>query len=181
MNIIVCSATLLLSISAVSAKIPCSDGLYIIAARATNEAPGQGRLGGLSTLIEGLVPNSNATALVYPAAEQNFFVSENEGVQTMTKQIQDYVASCPENKIALMGYSQGALVVNDVLCGSTHPQFIPSAPLSQNYNKSIAAIILMADPGFMPGLPFDAGTSKIPGVSQAQTAIVHHTNSTTDI
>lgn len=64
--------------------------------------------------------------------------SEAGGVRELRKQVQDYLAACPDGKVALAGYSQGAQVVHDALdYFATH---------NPNLLDNVRAVLLLADP-----------------------------------
>lgn len=46
-------------------------------------------------------------------------MSETSGVNAMRPLIEQYVDACPGRPIALLGYSQGAQVVGDIVCGNS--------------------------------------------------------------
>jgi hypothetical protein len=67
-----------------------------------------------------------------------------------------------------VGYSQGAQIGDDALCGGGDPnQGISStaAPISSAVGNKVKAIIFMGDPRNIPGGPYSVGTAKNPGVS----------------
>lgn len=87
-------------------KAECVTGLHMIVARASTEAAGEGTIGGVSTQVKALIPNSDSEAVDYPATLTDYQNSEGKGVTAMTAQIKAYAARCPNTKIAIMGYSQ---------------------------------------------------------------------------
>jgi hypothetical protein len=110
---------------------PCTTGVHIIVARASTEDPGQGILTNLVIDIFDTIPGSDSVAVDYPATLPDYPESEAKGVVAMNQMIIDYAEECPESKIVLMGYSQGAHVTGDVLCGSDN-----NDPLSSEYNAT---------------------------------------------
>lgn len=106
--------------SATATPIPgpvtgCS-AVHVITARASTEAPGEGVIGTVVTVIvDGSAQTVSREAVAYPATLTNYLVSENEGVIAMRAQLAAQVSACPDTKIVLMGYSQGAQVAGDVL------------------------------------------------------------------
>jgi hypothetical protein len=84
----------------------CATGIHMIVARASTEAPGEGIIGAVATMVKNAVPGSDSEAVVYPATLTSYTSSEASGVAAMTALIQAYVARCPSSKIALLGYSQ---------------------------------------------------------------------------
>ena len=91
----------------------CATGVHIIAARGSTEDPGEGKTQSVSQLIEAGVPGSDDIAVVYPATLIPYESSEEKGVSDMTSKIQSYTQSCPNSKIVLVGFSQGAQVVGE--------------------------------------------------------------------
>jgi acetylxylan esterase len=125
----------------------CASGVHIIAARGSTEPQGEGPLQALSTLIEAGVPGSTDSAVIYPATiltfTSTYFGSEESGVTNMTLMIQQYVASCPDARLVLTGYSQGAQIIGDVLGGGS---FKDTAPLAESYRKNSMSYSLVQFP-----------------------------------
>lgn len=109
-------------------------GVHMIVARASTEAAGEGATGQLATLIASYLPGSDSVAVDYPATLTDYANSETSGVVAMTALIEEYVDSCPQSKIVLLGYSQGAHVIGDVLCGTSEVGLNTTAPLSSTYS-----------------------------------------------
>jgi acetylxylan esterase len=135
--------------------------VHIIVARASTEAAGDGVIGALATLIQGDV---NATvsqeAVVYPASLTNYASSVAQGDSAMAKDIENAVSACPNEKIVLLGYSQGAQVVGDVLAGGGGGSLgAQSAPIPAADAAKVIAAIQFGDPRHQPNLsPIDLGT-----------------------
>ncbi|KAL2065494.1 hypothetical protein VTL71DRAFT_3164 [Oculimacula yallundae] len=144
----------------------CATGVHIIVARASTEKPGEGIIGAVATQVQEAVPGSDSEAVDYPATLQDYLTSEGLGVKGMTKLIESYAARCPESKMALMGYSQGAQVIGDVMCGTSTPAFNSTPPLPADMSKNIVAIIQMGDPAHIANLPQDVGNSTRNGIFQ---------------
>ncbi|KAG5720096.1 Acetylxylan esterase 2, partial [Termitomyces sp. T112] len=125
----------------------CS-AVHVITARASTEAPGEGIIG---TVVTAIVGGSSQTvsreAVAYPATLTNYLVSENQGVTAMKADLAAQVSKCPDTKIVLMGYSQGAQVAGDVLASRA------------TGTDKVVATILMGDPGHVAGEPFQKGTA----------------------
>lgn len=103
-----------------SSSSTCVNGnaVHMIIARASLENPGPGIIGGVATQVVQQLPGSDIVSVDYPATLDNYQTSEAAGVAAMTKLLTDYAARCPSSKIVMMGYSQGAQVAADVLCGT---------------------------------------------------------------
>ena len=78
----------------------------MIIARASTEAPGEGAIGAVATMVKNAIPGSDSEAVDYPATLTDYQNSEASGVAGMQKSVTEYATRCPNSKIALMGYSQ---------------------------------------------------------------------------
>jgi acetylxylan esterase len=96
--------------------------IHIIVARASTEAKGYGVTGTLARAVEKDIPGTTSEPIDYPAVLSPYFQSEAAGVRETKKQLTAYVKRCPQTKMILMGYSQGADVVGSVLCGGGFQQ-----------------------------------------------------------
>jgi acetylxylan esterase len=133
----------------------------MIVARASLEAAGQGIIGAVATHVQSLIAGSDSEAVVYPATLADYVNSEEAGVAGMQSLIDSYEARCPDSKIALLGYSQGAHVVADILCGASEDLFNVTAP---EMSKNIIASVQMGDPSFALKQPQDVGNATKGGI-----------------
>ncbi|MBE7180130.1 MAG: cutinase family protein, partial [Terriglobus roseus] len=85
-------------------------------ARATNESAGEGAMKKIVTSVQAQLTGSTSEGVVYPASLDQP-ASNNQGNGNMTAQVTAYSKACPNSKIVLMGYSQGAQVLGDVVSG----------------------------------------------------------------
>ncbi|KAF7195100.1 Acetylxylan esterase 2 [Pseudocercospora fuligena] len=177
--------SLLLTLSATAAPLTpratCYSGFYIIVARGSNEAAGEGKPGEVATMIEARVPNSASVAVKYPATiidnSGSYPASVTDGINDTKTKIQNYVAACgASSRIVLLGYSQGGNVMTDVLAGGVDKP----APLAEKYRKNsespdfvgvleltmslVRGVAVFGDPTFTAGQSFDAGTSTKDGI-----------------
>lgn len=85
--------------------------ILTVIARATIESAGYGVVcGPLLTAIQKLIPGTTGYAVKYPA---DFSKSSPDiGVEDTLRHINERAAACPEQKYALSGYSQGAVVMH---------------------------------------------------------------------
>ncbi|KAK7191662.1 hypothetical protein DPSP01_008111 [Paraphaeosphaeria sporulosa] len=144
------------------------NAVYIISARGSTQAAGEGSLSSVSSLIKQALPGSVSVGLSYPATLDNYESSENTGVVNLKQAITSYTTSCPNSKIVLLGYSQGGQVVGDALGGAS---FSSEAPLASTYTKNIVAAVSFASPAHVAGKSYNAGTSKGSGIyKRANTA-----------
>jgi hypothetical protein len=110
----------------------CAQGLYIVSSRGTGEQQGIGVAGTLiGRPVAEQIKGSKVVALEYPAtlASPSYPLSVGNGTHNLTELLQDYHKSCPDGKIALIGYSQGAQVSLDTLCGTDEVGFAPTDSL----------------------------------------------------
>jgi acetylxylan esterase len=142
------------------------NAVHMIVARASLEPPGFGILQNISTRVMEQLPGSNAEAVVYPATLDDYQNSEGQGVAAMTQLVNNYAQACPNSKMVLMGYSQGAQVTADTVCGSTISGFAQTQAISKAVTDKVAAIMLMGDPTHVVNQPYDQGTATKNGVSQ---------------
>ena len=110
----------------------CVQGVLVVAARgsdpnwhdATKTDPDYAQLGELRNIANGVVNEvkmgSRVRAVPYPATTDDYPTSVSHGVAAVKGIIRDYVDGCSKKvdpKIVLLGYSQGAQVMSDVLVG----------------------------------------------------------------
>lgn len=165
------------------------DAVHMIVARASLEPPGTGAIGNVSTRVADQLPGSNIVAVDYPATLDNYQTSEATGVSAMMSLVTSYASQCPNSKMVLMGYSQGAQVTMDLLCGTNEVNFASTQALSADIMEKgryflahnvgfswtshtdcialhvVAAVVLMGDPSKAANETFLQGTSTKDGVS----------------
>ncbi|KAF4617857.1 hypothetical protein D9613_005722 [Agrocybe pediades] len=157
-------AASLASVSAVPTAAPvspCAD-VHIIAARASTEAPGPGIIGALVTQVQNASKQTVSTVAVdYPATLTNYASSSAQGTQATITLLNNQVKACPNQKIVLVGYSQGAHVIGDAVAGGGGAAGLgpETPPVATSVSDKVVAIIQMGDPRHVPGLSFDRGTS----------------------
>ncbi|PON25811.1 hypothetical protein TGAM01_v205248 [Trichoderma gamsii] len=137
----------------------CAKGLYMVVARGSEEAPGTGVTGNLTSQIAAKVPGSQVAAVDYPATLNDYESSEGKGVQAMQKLLNAYGQACPDSKIAILGYSQGAQVSSDSVCGGAGNPFIDDKALSTSIMDNVVAVAIFGDPTHVANITYDRGTS----------------------
>lgn len=151
----------------------CSS-VHFFLARGTFE-PYPGIQGELVNATCSQLSNCDYEDIIFPAISNStngFCWSTGSGAQNGTKQLIDYANRCPDTKLVISGYSQGAQVVTDILGGgggqlwglckqsvnaaldtstnasknrmSFHPIYIP-APRSNDVLCTVAAAIVFGD------------------------------------
>jgi acetylxylan esterase len=118
--------------TAASSNTTCATGLYILCARGSGEpavAPNltdyTGSPGLVANAVAKQINGSVIAGVVYPATNPvpdnlnltnpgalkslnltSYYLSENLGASAILEEVNQYHSSCPDSKIALIGYSQ---------------------------------------------------------------------------
>jgi acetylxylan esterase len=165
------SATAIVGLGAGSANAVPFTGtgcaqVHVITARASNEAPGEGISGALVDQIVNTSAQTVSRASVnYPATLSNYASSSSQGVSALKTQLSAQVQACPTQKIVLVGYSQGAHVIGDVLGGGAGGSLgAETPPISTTIGDHVTAVIQFGDPRHMINQPYDVGTAIRNGV-----------------
>src|ERR1700754_1254759 len=146
-----------------AAADPCPD-VEVVFARGTFEAPGVGETG--QAFVDALRAKAGGKSVDvypvnYPASLE--FSTAADGIIDATNKIRDMAASCPNTKMVLGGYSQGAAVMayateDAIPTGYTMPAGI-TGPMAPEVANHVAAVVLFGKPssGFLqtvyPGAP----------------------------
>jgi acetylxylan esterase len=138
--------------------------VHVITARASTEAPGEGITGALVTQIVNSSRQTVSRASVnYPA--NNYASSSAQGVSALKIQLTNQVNACPNQKIVLAGYSQGAHVVLDVLGGGGGGSLgATTPPIAAAIASHVTAVATFGDPRHVVNQAFDLGTSRRNGL-----------------
>lgn len=140
--------------------------VHIITARASTEAPGEGVTG---QLIDQIIADSRQSitraSVSYPATLNNYASSSAQGVAALRTQLTNQVSACPDQKIVLAGYSQGAHVILDVLGGGGGGSLgATTPPISAAIASHVVAAVSFGDPRHVVNQPFDLGSSRRNGL-----------------
>ena len=133
----------------------CPD-VQVVFARGTGEAPGAERVGEAFTDSLRQMVKGRSVALYaadYPASYD--FMRAMDGVNDAGVFIQNTAAACPQTKMVLGGFSQGAAVV-DVLAATGRPILGFSSPLPDTVADHIAAVAVFGNPSNRIGEPLTA-------------------------
>jgi cutinase len=130
----------------------CPD-IEVVFARGTNDAPGIGDVGQsfVSSLRNKVGDRSIGTyAVSYPANYD--FLAAADGANDASAHIQYMAANCPNTRLVLGGYSQGAAVI-DVISAVPIPVLGFNNPLPPDVPGHVAAIAAFGNPSAKLGLP----------------------------
>jgi hypothetical protein len=109
---------------------PCPD-VEVVSARGTDEPPGPGSIG--QAFIDSLRPKLPGRSVgVYGVncpATDDLVRSESAGAGDGSAHVQSTVANCPNTKMVLDGYSQGAAVI-DMITEELPPEWLIMLPRS---------------------------------------------------
>lgn len=139
----------------------------MIVARGTGEPQGTGHTGLLAERIQKEIDGSQTVPLDYPASfmDPPYDESVGGGVKAMQTALDNYTAACPDSKVAILAYSQGAQVSMDAICGGSGGGFDDAKPLAMSKVKyNIVAIVLFGDPSHVANTTYDKGTSVRNGI-----------------
>ena len=128
-----------------AAAEPCPD-IAVVFARGTTQPPGLGEVG--QAFVDALesqvgARSVDAYAVDYPAT-WDFDSGMPEGSSDASGHIQSVVANCPNTRLVLGGYSQGAGVI-DLATAATPPQIadhVAAVALFGNLKSAYAATLL---------------------------------------
>ena len=132
-------------------------GVEVVFARGTDEPPGVGKVGGafVSALREQTRKSVGAYAVNYPANKD--FLAATNGANDASTHLQQMAVNCPNTKLVLGGYSQGAAVV-DMLAGipplgNKVGEVGSAPPLPNSLMPQIAAVVAFGNPATKFGNP----------------------------
>ena len=153
---------ILSAVPALAATAPSGScaAVEVIGARGTGEPSGFGYL--LTPIAQDIQNSSTKTVGLYPLpypASGDYQTSESTGVSDLQNYLKSEAKACPAQSFVLLGYSQGAQVVGDVIAsGLANPQM-----------SQIVSVTLFGNPRFNSAEKFDLSTYKV-GVNGILTA-----------
>ncbi len=138
---------------------PCPD-VEVVFARGTGEPPGIGGTG--QAFVDGLRSQAGSRSVdVYPVAYEassnfgggiDFARTVVDGIRDAGSHIESTAANCPNTRIVLGGYSQGAALAGYVTAAAI-PDSVPAAfrsyipqPMPPEVANHVAAVVLFGEP-----------------------------------
>ena len=151
--VIVVGAALTVTQSAPTANAMGCNDIEVVFARGTGELPGLGRVG--DAFVDDLrarVGNRSVGAygVNYPASYD--FLTAADGANDASAYIQNVINTCPNTKLVLGGYSQGAGVI-DIITSVPFPAIGFTNPLPPDVPSRVAALAVFGNPTARLGLP----------------------------
>jgi cutinase len=147
------AAAVAVPLSAPAANAADCNDVEVVFARGTGEDPGIGRVGGAFVNdLQGLIGGRSlgVYAVNYPANYD--FLAVADGANDASGHIQWVANNCPNTRIVLGGYSQGAAVV-DVVTSVPVPGIGFTNPLPPFAADHVAAVAVFGNPSAKVGLP----------------------------
>lgn len=146
------------TVASPTAAASCSD-IEVVFARGTGEPAGAGRVGNafvsaLSSQVGGRSVSSYGVN--YPANKD--FLTAADGANDASNHIQDMMSSCPDTKLVLGGYSQGAAVI-DVITDVPITVLGFNRPLPGDATDHIAALAVFGNPSDRLGHPLTSSAA----------------------
>ncbi|MBW0017216.1 MAG: cutinase family protein [Mycobacterium sp.] len=145
--IVAASAAILLASPTASAACP---DVEVVFARGTSEPPGVGKVG--EALVDALRQQSRrnvgAYGVNYPANKD--FLAATDGANDTSDHVQHMANNCPNTKLVLGGYSQGAAVI-DIVTAAPLPGLGFHQPLPADAADHVAAVALFGNPSGRAG------------------------------
>ncbi|KAF9533321.1 acetyl xylan esterase II precursor [Crepidotus variabilis] len=142
--------------------------IHVFGARESTATPGYGLTRAVVDLILNSHPGSTAEAINYPACgghnicgDINYADSVIQGTATVASQVDAFNTQCPDTTLVLVGYSQGAQIMDNAFCGggdTNEGLDDVSVAIQPSAIKKIAAAIFMGDPRYIAGFPYNVGT-----------------------
>lgn len=135
-----------------TASAACPD-VEVVFARGTGEPPGIGSVGNafVNALRSQVQGKSVGTYGVKYPASYNFLATTN-GASDASSHIQYMANACPNTKLVLGGYSQGAAVI-DILTAAPVPALGFRQPLPPDVVDHVAAVVVFGNPSSRLGDP----------------------------
>ncbi|TEY36159.1 hypothetical protein BOTCAL_0564g00040 [Botryotinia calthae] len=145
----------------------CAPVHLVIARGSTESYPGS--LESLAELITDANPGTDYESVIYPATDETSTNSYAEGLVAAKDQFTTYAELCEDSKTVFLAYSQGAMVVGDMLAGGGGDEILGAGngtlPISSKVGDRMTALVLYGDPRHIPNESFDAGNNNVTGIS----------------
>jgi len=137
---------------------------HLIVARGSLESPGPGLLVTLADKIIAANPGTTMEAIDYPATLDNYDTSSANGTIAVQQQLNSFVQKCPNAKVAMLGFSQGAQIVGDAIAGGGIQGISKlNLPISRAVSDQVDAMVFYGDPRHNARATYNVGTATTDG------------------
>jgi cutinase len=151
-SVVLAGAPLMALIAAPAASAAGCSPIEVVFARGTGQPAGLGREGqAFVSALKNQVRGVNAYAVNYPASD-DFIAGAAAGANDASAHIQGTVANCPDTKIVLGGYSQGAAVI-DAITTAGSPALGFDNVLPPEVADHVVAAVVFGNPSNRLGRP----------------------------
>ncbi|BBX65413.1 cutinase [Mycobacterium saskatchewanense] len=143
-------ASLLVAPQVLPRALASCPGVEVVFARGTDEPPGVGKVGGafVSSLRQQTGKSVGSYGVNYPANKD--FLAAADGANDASNHVQQMANNCPNTKLVLGGYSQGAAVM-DIVTAAPLPGLGFRDPLPPDAADHVAAVALFGNPSARAG------------------------------
>ncbi|WP_241010893.1 cutinase family protein [Mycobacterium camsae] len=144
------AATFLLAAPLAPPAHAACPGVEVIFARGTGEPPGLGRVGNalVGSLRQQTGRSIGAYGVNYPANKD--FLAATDGANDASDHVQQMANNCPDTRLVLGGYSQGAAVI-DIVTAAPLPGLGFTEPLPSTAADHVSAVTLFGNPSGRAG------------------------------
>lgn len=137
----------------------CATGVHVLSLRGHGgKSPPYGLSVTAVDNITAAISGSDVVPVPFPSQAADFFGATITAAANLKKYIKRYHNSCPDTKLVIQGYSQGAISAMNAFCGGNIPGNSNLKPMRGVYAKYIDAIVLYGDETGIANAPYDAGT-----------------------
>ncbi|KAJ5358713.1 uncharacterized protein N7496_011126 [Penicillium cataractarum] len=136
----------------------CATGVHAILMRGQGPGDHLNVMVSVQNLVLQLIPGSSSVALPYSHGADDHRVAASNGTYMMQDYIRSYVASCPDSKIFIIGYSLGGVAMMDGLCGTSSQWLFKVPAIEPHFNQNVIAAVSYGEETYVPGLSYDHGT-----------------------
>ncbi|EXF82041.1 cutinase [Colletotrichum fioriniae PJ7] len=147
--------------------------IHIFGARETTAPPGFGAAAGIVDDLTKANQGATNEAINYPACGGSsdclgisYADSVKNGTAAVATAVNDFNKKCPKTKIVMLGFSQGAQIMDNAYCGggdSIEGVKDVNVLISNEALGAVKVAIFMGDPRYVAGLPYEVGTCKTQG------------------
>ncbi|KAJ5243461.1 acetylxylan esterase precursor, partial [Penicillium citrinum] len=139
----------------------CATGVHAIISRGQGAGDDLSVMKALSDRILDQIPGSTTLGFPFDHDAEDKFTAVHSGALMLQQYVKKYVKSCPKSKIVLVGYSLGAVLTMEAVCGTSSLLLIPVPPLDPSYNTTVIANIVYGDETFVPFQPWNTGNCTV--------------------
>ncbi|KAH8699209.1 putative acetylxylan esterase precursor [Talaromyces proteolyticus] len=140
----------------------CASSVHVLLARGEGTGDDLNVLSTVQGLVLQQIPGSTVLGLPYDHGNSDKEAAAYNGSLLFQQYVQQYAASCPNSKIALLGYSLGAVALMDGICGTGSIGIYDYvAPLDPKYADYVIGIFTYGDETYAPFQPWNVGNCTI--------------------